>query len=240
MKSILRYAILSAVLPLAVSAHAFDIGAEYSFNLNQSVRYDTNIGGWTGNHETNTAVIHGNRSTGVDGGTTTLLPFATYEYDTYCIEIGQNIGGGYNTHAVVAPLLGSVTNSGGNSGPVTFDATRTANLQLLWGSFKSSVVDADTSAAFQLAQWEISFDDDVTLDQNANSRFWSTETTAYRTTAESWLTAIRTGSATTQQNLLILSDPDRQDLVTPVPEPASMLALAAGAAIFGARRRKRA
>lgn len=238
MKHILRLAALGAVLPLAVAAQAFDIGADYSFGLGQSVHYETNIGGWTGAHDTNTAVIQGDRSAGAAGGTTTLLPFASYQYDTYCIEIGQNIGGGYNTHSIVAPLLGMTTDNGGSSGPILFDATRTANLQTLWGSFKSSVVDADTSAAFQLAQWEITFDSDVTLDQNANSRFWSNESTTYRSTAENWLTAIRTGSATTQQSLLILSDPDKQDLVTPVPEPATMLALAAGAAIFGARRRK--
>lgn len=240
MKHFLRIAALGAALPLAVGAQAFDIGADYSFSLGQGVHYDTNIGGWTGGHDTNTAVIHGSRSAGAAGGTTTLLPFAAYEYDTYCVEIGQTIGGGYNTHSLVAPLLGSTTNTGGDSGPILFDATRTANLQLLWGSFKSSVVDADTSSAFQLAQWEITFDDDVTLDQTANSRFWSNESTTYRTTAENWLTAIRTGAATTQQGLLILSDPERQDLVTPVPEPATMLALAAGTAIFAARRRKRA
>lgn len=240
MKALFRCMLLTASLPMAVAAYSFDLGADYSFGLGQSVHYEVNIGSWTGAQDTNTAVIHGSRSAGAAGGTTALLPSSPYEYDTYCVEIGQSIGGGYNTHALVTPLLGATTTTGGNSGPVLFDATRTANLQTLWGSFKALAIDSDSSAAFQLAQWEITFDDDMTLDQNALSRFWSNENATYRSTAEGWLSAIRTGSATTQQSLLLLSDPERQDLVTPVPEPGTMIALAAGAALVAGRRRRRA
>lgn len=239
MKKMIRFSAVSTACMVVGAANAFDLGADYSFHLNQSVNYDTDIGAWTGNHDSNTAIIRGNRSAGAAGGTTTLMPFATNVFDTYCSEIGQTIGGGYVTHSSVTPLLGSVTNTGGSSGPVTFDATRTSRLELLWGNFKSLATDADHSAAFQLAQWELCFDTDATLDAGAGAKFWSTSGAANRTIAEGWLTDIRNGSVTTHQSLLLLSDSGTQDLITPVPEPMTILALGGGVAMVIRRRRNR-
>lgn len=229
----------TTVLAGALSANAvFDLGADYSFNYSDSVNFDTNIGAWVGNHTVNTAMINGDRSAGAAGGVTTLLPFAVYKYPTYCVEIGQTIGGGYNIHQSVTPLLGSSTNTGGNSGPVLFDAVRTCNLELLWGNFFGAIVDNDTSSAFQLAQWELTFDDDVTLLDNTQ-RMWTTNAGGKYAIAEAWLTAIRTGTVTNKQKLLLLSDPNVQDLITPVPEPASLTAIAIGAAALVRKRRAR-
>lgn len=239
MKNSFRFGAVLAAFAAVGAASAFDLGADYSFHLNQSVNYDTDIGAWTGNHDTNTAIIRGNRSAGAAGGTTTLMPFATNVFDTYCAEIGQTIGGGYVTHTTVTPLLGSITTTGGSSGPVTFDATRTSRLELLWGNFKSLATDADHSAAFQLAQWELCFDTDATLDAGTGVKFWSTSSATYRTIAEGWLTDIRNGSVTTHQNLLLLSDNGTQDLITPVPEPMTVLALGSGVALIIRRRRAR-
>lgn len=229
---------LAGIAAVGQAAFAFDIGSDYSFLLDKSVAYSTNIGAWTGNHSTNTAVIRGARRSGAQGGATTLLPGAPYVYDTYCVEIGETVNGGYQTHSTVRALLGSTTNSGGSSGPVTFDAVRTQNLELLWGNFKELVGNADQSAAFQLAQWEITFDNDLTLNNQPGARFWSTNTGAYRTIAQGWLDQIRLGQVTDRQELVLLTGQGIQDLVTPVPEPATMAALGVGVAAM-LRRRKR-
>lgn len=221
---------------VGASASAFDLGATWNFSLNQSVNYEVNIGAWTGSQSTNTALIAGSRDAGAAGGTTTLMPFAPYNFHSYCVEIGETISGGYQTHATVSNLLGSSTSLGGSSGPILFDATRTANLELLWGNFKELVADADDSAAFQLAQWELTFDDDVTL-ANTSGRFWSVASGDAYTTAENWLTQIRIGSVTDRQGLLLLSGEGIQDLVTPVPEPATIAVLGLGALLL---KRKKA
>ena len=92
-------------------------------------------------------------------------------------------------------------------------------------------------ALFGLAQCEISFD--MTLAPGDNlwvdgGQFRAVITDA----AEAMLTGIRTGSATTQQQLLILTGVGVQDLVTPVPEPASLLILGLGGVAALVRRRR--
>lgn len=240
MNSSLKFGALLCAMSVVGVASAFDLGADYTFLLSKGVDYSTNRGSWTGNHSSTTAVIHGNRSAGAAGGTTNLLPYAPFEFDAYCAELGQTIGGGYSKHQTVVPLLGAATTPGVTTGQVVFDANRTKNLELLWANFKSQATDLNHSAAFQLAQWELCYDDDVTLDENSTAKFWSNSNNTYRNIAEGWLSQIKNSTVTNRLNLVLLSDDGNQDQITTlVPEPLSVIGLSIGFAALLRRRNKK-
>lgn len=240
MKATIRnaaFATLAGTLTLAQSASAAPdtITATYVFPYLTGVSF-TFLGNAQG---PNSALIKGTRQDLPPvAGVNADIPLV---FDTYCVEIGENISSGpVYTHEVF-PLLNSVTVGGGISGPVTFDAVRAAHMELLWGSYKPLVVDGTTSAAFQLAQWEIAFDDDLTLVQdNAYKLYADTASDPIAQQAESWLGAIKSGAATQKQSLYLLRNDGYQDLVTPVPEPATLGALGIGIAALLRRKAKRA
>lgn len=222
-----RILILSAVVGGASAAQAGSIQANYSFAMWQNVNFT-----WNGNESNGQGTVQFQATR--TGGTDTLVPA---NFIAYCVELTEHIGGGGNTHPNVVPLLGSTTQTGG----VVFDATRTKNLQLLWGNAFSQIGgDSMKSAAFQLAEWEICFDDDLSLIGVATpflvkpGQFQAGITDV----AENWLADIRGGNWTQEQSLALLSGQGIQDLVTPVPEPATLGVMAVGALTLIRRKRK--
>ncbi|HRJ26110.1 MAG TPA: PEP-CTERM sorting domain-containing protein [Fimbriimonadaceae bacterium] len=235
---------LSLISGAAVIAHAGSINASYvgPYGFNPAT-FTTNLPGHVGARSDNAGQMDGTRIDSPGPGVDNLVPF---QFPAYCVEIGENVSiPGNNFHPDVVPLLGSVTTGGGISGPMTFDPIRTANMQKLWGSFFPLVSNSAQSVAFQLASWEIAFDNDLTL-ASATGSVWVTGgqfQAGITDLAESWLTDIRNGVATTQTPLVLLRGQGVQDLVTPanpVPEPASMAALALGTLALARRRRKSA
>ncbi|MBL8059091.1 MAG: PEP-CTERM sorting domain-containing protein [Chthonomonas sp.] len=203
------------------ASQAATLTASYSFSMNQGVSFS--MGSLTG---AQTAGIHGVRT----GGDTALLPGAPYAFETYCVEVTEHIHSGSQTHSSVTNLLGSTTVTGG----VFFDAVRTTRIEKLWGTFFATIgSNQSRSAAFQLAQWEICFDTDMNL--GGAGTFTSSDSVS--ALAQTFLDAISNGSATQRQGMILLSGEGIQDQVTPVPEPASMVALSLGAAAL-LRRRK--
>ncbi len=217
---------------LASSAMAGTIHAHYDVRHGlQTVKFTTNLPGHTGPLTPYAAVLDADRLDLPPGpGVDTLVPDL---FSTTCVEIGENISApANNTHPNVYPLLGATTVLGGYSGPVFFDAVRTESAEKLWGEFLDNVVDKPTGAAFQLAMWEIAFDTDLTLSDPSGTSALFVAPGQYQAgitdVAESWLTAIRTDSdeMLARVPLALLSGPGIQDLVTRVPEPMTLTALA--------------
>lgn len=226
-----------ALMATAVVAQAGTLQADWNYELGiTNVRFTGNMPGLTGATTQGTTRFRAVRT----GGTDTILPS---EFRSYCAEIGEPLAEGNRTHANVSGLLGSTTTSGGISGPVFFDATRTTNLSKLWGTYFNSIGnDASMSAAFQLAQWEIAFDDDLTLVEGTGSRMWvasGQEIAGISDLAESWLTSVRDGSATAMSDLVLISGDGIQDQIAAVPEPGTIAAVGLGTLAL-LRRRKRA
>ncbi|MBS1706267.1 MAG: PEP-CTERM sorting domain-containing protein [Armatimonadetes bacterium] len=228
-----RKGIVLGALALVAGAQAGTLSANYTSVNPKSVQFVLN-----GAQKNLTAnEWSGHRTGGTDNRVSS-------KFIAFCVEITEYIDTSkVNTHASVTDLLNSTTNAGG----VNFDATRTKNLETLFGSYLGSVNSADTTAAFQLAAWEIAFDTDLSL-TNKNGKMYGVDRNtsqsgiqldAVSTISQTWLSSIKSGAATKRTGLLLLSGKGVQDLVTPVPEPMTMLVLGAGAA-FAARRRKKA
>ena len=240
---------LLALSPLRAGSITADYGALGGTNFEQvSFVYNNNP------YTFNTAQDQGTRTDDMPAGpgVDTLVPHA---FIAYCVETDQNLYiGASNFHATVEPLLGSSTQLGGapSSGPVFFDATRTLMMERLWGGFASQAVDQNTAAAFQLAVWEVAFDNDETLVGSGSLLHAQPADLANPNSpasiAEGWLAQVRDpGVVLPVQPLLLLTDPSTQDLITPfisgvpnTPEPASIALLAMGSlglAIFARRKR---
>lgn len=238
-----RISITILAAAVASSSFAVSLGSNSAYYTGsygiENVKYSHNYAGG-GTRNDPTVRFNGDRNDLPAGpGVNTVISDL---FNAYCVEVGETISlNSVTAHTEVFNLLGATTQAGGFTGPRTFTPARTLALEKLWGSYFGSVNSNTTSAAFQLAQWEITFDDDLTLAYSPTAMMWvnAGDASAASAQAQTWLDAIRNGSATTRQGLLLLRREGKQDLVTPVPEPASMAALGLGA-IALIRRRKRA
>jgi len=137
------------------------------------------------------------------------------------------------------------------SAPLTFSAPRQLNLARLFANnFSLALSDAQHSAAFQIAIWDILFDNDVGVSLTSISTFGaagqfglSGGNAATIAMAQGYVNAL--GSGTPAFPLVQLTSAANQDFVTPgtlrlLPEPSSLPLLGAGFALmmFAMRRRK--
>jgi len=157
---------------------------------------------------------------------------------TYCLEVNQQIGIGVhtpdNTPVGLPYELEPLTAFPGMTG-----ADQVA-LETLWSNaFGISTISRTSAAAFQSIAWELAMDSTVDflagsfqLDEN------DPEAAAVIAQADAWYDNIENGTWTTRTELMLLVNPESQDLIIPIPEPAtlSLLLLGAGAVL---RRRTR-
>ena len=216
----------AAVLALgAVSAQADTVSlSDFAFG-SQSVT--VNVAGLTSGAIEEAA---GAFKTSVNGGASFL---------SYCIDLTQSadLYGSNSTYTRVAGSSYGFANPGA--------ATSLSKLFTVAGSLVNSI---STSAAFQLAVWEIIYESPSNSFSMAsgNAKFGVVSSSDLSTLAlaDTWLNALSTTAATAPVS--ILASTDRQDLVyggatAPIPEPSTYALMFAGLAGVGfvARRRAR-
>ncbi|MBL8758205.1 MAG: hypothetical protein JNK35_07250 [Phycisphaerae bacterium] len=224
--------VVALVAGAAVASADSTITAGYSFSFPQGIATTSFFAGPTVEE---VARFNGQRLDLPPGpGTDTRVP----EFFTaFCVEVDTFILNP-SVHKVVT-LAGSTTDVGGGGGSpaVFFDALRTERVERLWGGFVSSVVDPNSSAAFQLALWELCYDTDATL-VGPGAYFVDAGQFQPGITdlAESWLAVVRSGAVLPRPSLVLLTAPGTQDVITiPGPGAVSLLSLA-GLAAFRRRR----
>jgi hypothetical protein len=150
---------------------------------------------------------------------------------TYCLEITQQIGFGVNTedNAVGLPYeLEPLTAFPGLTG-----ADQIA-LEILWSNAHAdSMTSPVKAAAFQALTWELVIDGSVDLLSGGFILDDDPHAAAVLAQANAWYDNIENGTWTTRTELMLLSHPDSQDLIIPIPEPAtlSLLLIGAGAVL---------
>lgn len=146
----------------------------------------------------------------------------------YCVELNQefHFGTAYSYTPVGA----------------AFPVQTLQDLGRLVTQDSNKVVDANSSAAFQLALWEVLYEHPGTAYSLSSGNFTDTGNGTARTLANGWLNDLSLGLGG-NLNVQVLHNAEHQDflVMTPVPEPTSYAMFGAGIAMLGAmslRKRK--
>ena len=179
---------------------------------------------------------------GSNGGTTAGVFTGTFDSVAilfWCVDLAKHVS--YPpfsyTGYTAAPF---------ESSPLTFSAARQLDLaRLFTNDFSSALTDAQHSAAFQIAIWDILFDNDSNISTygGAGQFGLSAGNAATIAIAQGWVNTL--GSGTPSFPLIQLTSRLHQDFITPpvsglLPEPSPLPLLGAGlvAMMFAMRRRK--
>lgn len=148
----------------------------------------------------------------------------------FCVEIDTLLNTGNTTYSLI-----SANDYFGNTSLVN-------QIGMLYTAFHDDVSDATTSAAFQLALWELVNEDTASLSLN-NGSFHSTPFEDAQSLAQDWLSEL--GTIANGFDLYILTAEGSQDLLVfnpqiprQVGEPGTLALLALGLAVVGLRMRK--
>jgi len=142
----------------------------------------------------------------------------TGAFDSFCIELTQYVNYHNNYTFEVVPLETAPRpgGSGVGQGMMTLKADL---LRELWGSHYGEATTRDSAAAFQLAVWEIVYDDGVTLNDGSFRVRPRSTTPLYVTIAQNWLDSLDGHGP--KAHLVALSNPCLQDQVIAAPLPSA-------------------
>ena len=164
------------------------------------------------------------------GNTSGDAPFAWGDnIAAFCVEIDTLLNQGSTSYALL-----SANDYFGSAGLVN-------QIGMLYTAFHDDVVNAKTSAAFQLALWELVNEDSTNLSLTTGS-FGSTGFHGARDLAQNWLSQL--GNIVNGFDLYVLKADDSQDLLVfkpqvphQVSEPGTLALLALGLAAVCVRMR---
>jgi hypothetical protein len=163
------------------------------------------------------------------GGTHVGAPAG--DFVTFCIELTEHVslGGSYAFDVVD---LASAPDPGGWGVGLGMGTAKADLLRELWGRHYASVADSTTAAAFQVAVWEIVYDDGLALGGGSfQVKFPDGPVPAYLSTAQSWLGSLD-GSGPAA-SLYALSRAGVQDQVFEVAHVPLPLAAWSGLGLLG-------
>lgn len=133
------------------------------------------------------------------GGTATD-PYVSGNYISFCIDIFKTVGTGGTYGWNQAPLASAPTGPGGPNYPM--GPAKAALLGKLWGAHRSGLSGSVDFGAFQLAVWEIVFEDSGIFDVKAGAtegNFYAingdANSDSARTLANTWLSTVASEAA---------------------------------------------
>ena len=144
--------------------------------------------------------------------------------DSFCIELTQHAVTSWNTYQIgdvsASPTPGSTL----SGGPAGMGATKAGQLGQLWGGYHADALTSDVKrAAFQLAVWEIVYDDGLDLGSGGFKVLnYDANSAAAKTRARQYLAGL-SGYTGPSAGLAALRSDSLQDQLVAVPTPTAAL-----------------
>jgi hypothetical protein len=226
-RSVVGASLAALVLSVGSASAQGTLTGSHTTSLNLNVALTVTSGWDVGpNNNLTTSKFNWNRSDlpagmGVDGT-------IQQNFVGYCVEINQGVNANTQIQYVVT-----------NPATAGFSANEITLFSRLWGEFFGNVNSPETSAAFQIAVYEIIFDADG-AGLNTSGGIFSVQgvSSTPRDIAQNWLSFISApGYAGGSVPIAILVSPTSQDQLVQFPAPGTGV-MALGAVGLLARRRR--
>ena len=173
------------------------------------------------------------------GGTATD-PYLTGSYVTFCIDISKTVAVNGNYGWSQTALENAPTPPGGPNSNFPMGAAKAALIGKLWGAHRGGLSTGVEFGAFQLAIWEIIFENSNTLDV-LNGNFivsgGNVDSGNARTLANSWLSTVAAQAAYGGLYALTGNTADGNPQDQLVPTPGSLALCGLGGLVLARRRR---
>jgi hypothetical protein len=219
----IRVQMAAAALLAAGLGSGVSLGATVTARFSYSNLVVANVASpvFTGN--VNTVSFDWTRTDTPGPGVDTTVP---NRYRSFCVDLAQHVSSGRNyEYEVFAPE------------EIGWTPARTQAMQRLWADFLPQVHDGASSAAFQLAVWEIVYDTDRNL---STGSFRTGSPDASKSMAQNWLSSIDTTPTNRSlPTLRVLVHEGAQDQITEIPAPGPAACTILGLAMLGGRRKRR-
>ncbi|HET6429667.1 MAG TPA: hypothetical protein VFJ30_14715 [Phycisphaerae bacterium] len=159
----------------------------------------------------------------------------------FCIEM-QLSSSSYRAYSII-DLEDAPVNAG--PGGLAMGSTKASAIGELWSAH---IADAKTNvgaAAFQLAVWEIIYEDKLAWnvktrdDTDKSNTFMATGNDTVRNLANTWLNEVASNDLPIAPNLVAYSRGDTQDYMVQVPAPGAVLLGSMGLALVGWIRKRK-
>lgn len=214
----------AAASALSAAAHAGIIEATFHQQYGKTVNITTPVYHSGNAHNVHTVTFNWTRT---DPGGPGYDHRVNPEFTTYCIDLEQTVSPNkpYTFEVLTLDQAG-------------YSAAQTTMLGRLWAAYQPSVSNANSSAAFQLAVWELTYDTDNSRNLSAGA-FVANSPNNVKSIAQGWLDSLSdTEWAGGFTHLVALRSATAQDQLTAVPNPgAASIASIAGLILLRRRRR---
>lgn len=225
----LRRSSLAVLAALAATGTAFGAGASFTGTFNGIVPptpITWSVTGGAFNNAGAAGFFNWDKTGGTYGG-------VSGNFDAFCLELTETIQEPNSYTYKVVPLASGLAPDGDGANTFPLTPLQVAQMEELWGRHRGSITVA-SSTAFQLAIWEIVYDNNLIINGGGDSLQFTAPTPAGDLALAQFFLSTLDGTGPTM-TLDAFTHPTQQDQIVPAPGTIALLGVGG---LLAARRRR--